>query len=140
MLQPVRTKYRKAFKGRIHGNAARAVKLNYGQFGLKAVQPERIIGKQIEAARVALTRYMKRTGKVWTRIFPNIPVSKKPTEVRMGKGKGSPEYWVANVRPGRILFEVEGISKELAQEAFRIAGNKLAIKTKLVSRRGLDEN
>ncbi len=93
MLQPTRTKYRKAHKGRIHGNATRAAKLNYGQYGLKAMQPERVIGKQIEAARVALTRYMKRTGKVWTRVFPNIPVSKKPTEVRMGKGKGSPEYW-----------------------------------------------
>ena len=100
MLQPVRTKFRKAFKGRIHGKAARAVKLNYGQFGLKAIEPERIIGKQIEAARVALTRYMKRTGKVWTRIFPNIPVSKKPTEVRMGKGKGAPEYYACRVKPG----------------------------------------
>ena len=104
MLQPVRTKFRKAFKGRIHGNATRAVKLNYGQYGLKATQPERIIGKQIEAARVALTRYMKRTGKVWTRIFPNIPVSKKPTEVRMGKGKGSPEYYACRVK---IFEEVE---------------------------------
>jgi large subunit ribosomal protein L16 len=116
MLQPVRTKYRKAFKGRIHGNAARAVKLNYGQFGLKAIQPERIIGKQIEAARVALTRYMKRTGKVWTRIFPNIPVSKKPTEVRMGKGKGSPEYYACRVKPGRIIFEIDGVSEEVARE------------------------
>merc|ERR1712021_1929 len=95
------TKYRKAFKGRIHGKATRAVKLNYGQFGLKAMEPERIIGKQIEAARVALTRYMKRTGKVWTRIFPNIPVSKKPTEVRMGKGKGAPEYYACRVKPGK---------------------------------------
>ena len=110
VLQPVRTKFRKAFKGRIHGKAARAVKLNYGQFGLKAIEPERIIGKQIEAARVALTRYMKRTGKVWTRIFPNIPVSKKPTEVRMGKGKGSPEYYACRVKPGRIIFEIDGVS------------------------------
>ena len=117
MLQPVRTKYRKAFKGRIHGNASRAVKLNYGQFGLKAIEPERIIGKQIEAARVALTRYMKRTGKVWTRIFPNIPVSKKPTEVRMGKGKGSPEYFACRVKPGRIIFEIDGVSEEVAREA-----------------------
>ena len=132
MLQPVRTKYRKAFKGRIHGNAARAVKLNYGQFGLKAIQPERIIGKQIEAARVALTRYMKRTGKVWTRIFPNIPVSKKPTEVRMGKGKGSPEYWVVRVKPGKIMFEVDGVSHEIAKAAFSRAAAKLPVKTKVV--------
>ena len=140
MLQPVRTRWRKAHKGRIHGTATRASSINYGAYALKALQPERITGKQIEAARVALTRHMKRQGRVWTRIFPNIPVSKKPIEVRMGKGKGSPEFWVANVRPGRILCEVEGISKESAQEAFRIAGNKLAIKTKLVSRRGLNED
>ena len=117
MLQPTRTKYRKAFKGRIHGNSTRAATLNYGQFGLKALEPERIIGKQIEAARVALTRYMKRTGKVWTRIFPNIPVSKKPTEVRMGKGKGSPEYYACRVKPGRIIFEVDGVTEEVAKEA-----------------------
>ena len=122
----------KAFKGRIHGNAARAVKLNYGQFGLKAVQPERIIGKQIEAARVALTRYMKRTGKVWTRIFPNIPVSKKPTEVRMGKGKGSPEYYACRVKPGRIIFEIDGVSEEVAREALYKASAKLPIKTKFI--------
>ena len=132
MLQPVRTKFRKAFKGRIHGNASRAVRLNYGQFGLKAIEPERIIGKQIEAARVALTRYMKRTGKVWTRIFPNIPVSKKPTEVRMGKGKGSPEYWAAIVKPGRVLFECEGVDFETAREALRLAAQKLPIKTKFI--------
>ena len=132
MLQPVRTKFRKAFKGRIHGKAARAVKLNYGQFGLKAIEPERIIGKQIEAARVALTRYMKRTGKVWTRIFPNIPVSKKPTEVRMGKGKGSPEYWVVRVKPGKIMFEVDGVSHEIAKAAFSRAAAKLPVKTKVV--------
>ena len=134
MLQPVRTKYRKAFKGRIHGNATRAVKLNYGQFGLKATQPERIIGKQIEAARVALTRYMKRTGKVLTRIFPNIPVSKKPTEVRMGKGKGSPEYYACRVKPGRIIFEIDGVSEEIAREALYKASAKLPIKTKFVKR------
>ena len=132
MLQPVRTKFRKAFKGRIHGKAARAIKLNYGQFGLKATEPERIIGKQIEAARVALTRYMKRTGKVWTRIFPNIPVSKKPTEVRMGKGKGSPEYWVVRVKPGKIMFEVDGVSHEIAKAAFSRAAAKLPVKTKVV--------
>ena len=134
MLQPVRTKYRKAFKGRIHGNASRAVKLNYGQFGLKAIQPDRIIGKQIEAARVALTRYMKRTGKVWTRIFPNIPVSKKPTEVRMGKGKGSPEYYACRVKPGRIIFEIDGVSEEIAKEALYKASAKLPIKTKFIKR------
>ena len=130
MLQPVRTKYRKAFKGRIHGNAARAVTLNYGQFGLKAVQPERIIGKQIEAARVALTRHMKRQG----RIFPNIPVSKKPTEVRMGKGKGSPEYYACRVKPGRIIFEIDGVSEEIAREALYKASAKLPIKTKFIKR------
>ena len=134
MLQPVRTKYRKAFKGRIHGSASRAVKLNYGQFGLKATQPERIIGKQIEAARVALTRYMKRTGKVWTRIFPNIPVSKKPTEVRMGKGKGSPEFWACRVKPGRILFEVDGVTELVAKEALYKASAKLPIKCKIIKR------
>ena len=134
MLQPVRTKYRKAFKGRIHGNAARAVKLNYGQFGLKAVQPERIIGKQIEAARVALTRHMKRQGRVWTRIFPNIPVSKKPIEVRMGKGKGSVEYWVAEIQPGRMLYEMEGVAEEIAREAFTLAAAKLPVQTTFVKR------
>ena len=134
MLQPVRTKYRKAFKGRIHGNAARAVKLNYGQFGLKAIQPDRVIGKQIEAARVALTRYMKRTGKVWTRIFPNIPVSKKPTEVRMGKGKGSQNIMHVRVKPGRIIFEIDGVSEEIAREALYKASAKLPIKTKFVKR------
>ena len=134
MLQPVRTKYRKAFKGRIHGKASRAIKLNYGQFGLKAMEPDRIIGKQIEAARVALTRYMKRTGKVWTRIFPNIPVSKKPIEVRMGKGKGSPEFWVYRVKPGRIIFEIDGVNDTVAKESFDRAASKLPIKTKIVKR------
>ena len=134
ILQPVRTKYRKAFKGRIHGKASRAVKLNYGQFGLKAMEPERVIGKQIEAARVALTRYMKRTGKVWTRIFPNIPVSKKPTEVRMGKGKGSPEYYACRVKPGRIIFEVDGVTEEVARIALYKASAKLPIKTKFIKR------
>ena len=134
MLQPARTKYRKAHKGRIHGSATRASTLNYGQYGLKAIQPDRIIGKQIESARVALTRYMKRTGKVWTRIFPNIPVSKKPTEVRMGKGKGAPEYWVCRVKPGRIIFEVDGVSEQVAKEALYKASTKLPIKTKIISR------
>ena len=134
MLQPVRTKYRKAVRGRIHGNTARAVKLNYGQFGLKAIQPDRKIGKQIEAARVALTRHMKRQGRVWTRVFPNIPVSKKPIEVRMGKGKGSPEYFACRVKPGRILFEVDGVSEQIAKEALYKASAKLPIKTKTIKR------
>ena len=134
MLQPVRTKFRKAFKGRIHGKATRAAVLNYGAYGLKALEPERIIGKQIEAARVALTRYMKRTGKVWLRIFPNIPVSKKPVEVRMGKGKGAPEYWACRVKPGRIIFEVDGVTEEMAKEALYKASTKLPIKTKFIKR------
>ena len=134
MLQPTRTKYRKAHKGRIHGNATRGEQLNYGAYGLKALQPERIISKQIEAARVSLTRFMKRTGKVWLRIFPNIPVSKKPTEVRMGKGNGSPEYWICRVKPGRIIFEVDGVSESVAREALYKASTKLPIKTKFVKR------
>ena len=134
MLQPTRTKYRKAHKGRIHGKASRAILLNYGAYGLKAIEPERIIGKQIEAARVALTRHMQRSGKVWSRIFPNIPVSKKPTEVRMGKGKGAPEFWACRVKPGRILFEVDGVSEEIAREALYKASTKLPIKTKFIKR------
>ena len=134
MLQPKRTKYRKAHKGRIHGTATRCNLLNYGAFGLKAMEPERIISKQIEAARVALTRHMKRTGKVWTRVFPNIPVSKKPTEVRMGKGKGSPEFWVCRVKPGRILFEVDGVTESVAKVALYKASAKLPIKTKFIKR------
>tara|TARA_A100001037_G_C14791759_1_gene474966 strand:+ start:163 stop:570 length:408 start_codon:yes stop_codon:yes gene_type:complete len=134
MLQPTRSKYRKAHKGRIHGKASRVTTLNYGAYGLKAMQPERVIGKQIEAARVALTRHMERSGKVWSRVFPNIPVSKKPTEVRMGKGKGSPEYWACRVKPGRILFEVDGVSEEVAREALYKASAKLPIKTKFVKR------
>ena len=134
MLQPTRSKYRKAHKGRIHGKASRVTTLNYGAYGLKAMQPERVIGKQIEAARVALTRHMERTGKVWSRVFPNIPVSKKPTEVRMGKGKGSPEYWACRVKPGRILFEVDGVSEEVAREALYKASAKLPIKCKFIKR------
>ena len=134
MLQPTRTKYRKAHKGRIHGKATRAATLNYGAFGLKALTPERVQSKQIEAARVALTRFMKRTGKVWLRIFPNIPVSKKPTEVRMGKGKGSPEFWVCRVKPGRIIFEADGVSEEVAREALYKASAKLPLKTKFIKR------
>jgi large subunit ribosomal protein L16 len=134
MLQPTRTKYRKAHKGRIHGKASRATLMNYGAFGLKALEPERVISKQIEAARVALTRYMKRQGRVWTRIFPNIPVSKKPIEVRMGKGKGSPEYYACRVKPGRILFEVDGVTEEIAKVALYKASAKLPIKTKFIKR------
>ena len=136
MLQPTRSKYRKAHKGRIHGKATRASTLNYGSYGLKAIQPERVLGKQIEAARVALTRYMQRTGKVWSRVFPNIPVSKKPTEVRMGKGKGAPEEWVAVVRPGRILFEMEGVSVGDAKRAMQLASAKLPIQTGFATRFG----
>ena len=134
MLQPVRSKYRKAHKGRIHGNATRCSSINYGAFALKAMAPERIIGKQIEAARVALTRFMKRQGRVWTRVFPNIPVSKKPVEVRMGKGKGNPEFWACRVKPGRILFEIDGVSEEIAKEALYKASAKLPIKTKFIKR------
>ena len=134
MLQPVRSKYRKAHKGRIHGKASRCSSINYGAFALKAMAPERIIGKQIEAARVALTRHMKRQGRVWTRVFPNIPVSKKPIEVRMGKGKGNPEFFACRVKPGRILFEVDGVSEQIAKEALYKASAKLPIKTKTIKR------
>ena len=140
MLQPVRTKFRKAFKGRIHGHSSRAVVLNYGAFGLKALEPDRIFGKQIEAARVALTRYMKRTGRVWTRIFPNIPVSKKPTEVRMGKGKGNPEYYACRVKPGRIIFEIAGVNIDVAKEALRLAAQKLPVRTKFIIARDFQTN
>ena len=134
MLQPARTKYRKAHKGRIHGKASRCDKLNFGEYGIKALQPDRIVSNQIEAARVALTRYMKRTGKVWTRIFSNIPVSKKPVEVRMGKGKGTPEFWVCRVKPGRILYEVDGVTESVAKVALYKASAKLPIKTKFIKR------
>ncbi len=134
MLQPKRTKFRKAFKGRIRGPAKAGFELNFGQFGLKAVEPERITARQIEAARRALTRHMRRAGRVWIRIFPDVPVSKKPTEVRMGKGKGAPEYWVCRVAPGRIMFELDGVGAELAQEALRLAAAKLPVKTRFVQR------
>jgi len=134
MLQPTRSKFRKAHKGRIHGTASRATLINYGAYALKAMSPDRVIGKQIEAARVALTRHMKRQGRVWTRIFPNIPVSKKPVEVRMGKGKGAPEFWACRVKPGRILFEIDGVSEEVAKEALYKASAKLPIKTKFIKR------
>ena len=134
MLQPKKTKYRKAHKGRIKGVATSATTLNYGTFGLKAIEADRITARQIEAARVAMTRFMKRAGRVWVRIFPDVPVSKKPTEVRMGKGKGSPEFWACRVKPGRILFEVDGVSEQIAKEALYKASAKLPIKTKFIRR------
>ncbi len=134
MLQPKKTKFRKAHKGRIHGLAKGGADLNFGAFGLKAIEPGRISARQIEAARRAMTRHIKRTGKVWIRIFPDVPVSKKPTEVRMGKGKGSPEFWVCRVKPGRIMFEMDGVPKSLAQEAFDRAAAKLPIATRIVER------
>ncbi len=136
MLQPKRTKFRKMQKGRIKGVAKGGFTLNFGTYGLKALEPERITARQIEAARRAMTRHMKRAGRVWIRIFPDVPVSKKPTEVRMGKGKGSPEYWAARVKPGRILFEIDGVSREVAMEAMRLAAAKLPIKCRVVSRLG----
>ena len=134
MLQPKRTQFRKAFKGRIHGAAKGGFELNFGQFGLKALEPERVTARQIEAARRALTRHMKRAGRVWLRIFPDVPVSKKPTEVRMGKGKGAPEFWAARVHPGRIMFELDGVSVDVAREALALAAAKLPIKTKFIER------
>ena len=134
MLQPKKTRFRKQFKGRIHGAAKGGFELNFGQFGLKALEPERVTARQIEAARRALTRHMKRAGRVWIRIFPDVPVSKKPTEVRMGKGKGAPEFWAARVHPGRIMFELDGVPVDLAKEALRLAAAKLPIKTRFVER------
>ncbi len=134
MLQPKRTKFRKQHKGRIHGSAKGGTSLNFGSFGLKAVKPERITARQIEAARRAMTRQMKRQGRVWIRIFPDVPVSKKPTEVRMGKGKGSVEFWAAKVKPGRIMFEIDGVSESVAREALRLAAMKLPVKTRIVQR------
>lgn len=136
MLQPKRTKFRKAFKGRIHGQAKGGYTLNFGSYGLKAMEPERVTARQIEATRRAITRHMKRAGRVWIRIFPDLPVSKKPTEVRMGKGKGSPEFWVAKVKPGRIMFEIDGVPDDVAREALRLGAAKLPIKTKVVTRPG----
>src|SRR5579863_1199361 len=134
MLQPMRTKFRKAHKGRIHGVASSAINLAFGQFGLKAVEPERITARQIEAARRALTRHMKRSGRVWIRVFPDVPVSKKPLEVRMGSGKGTPELWVCRVKPGRIIFEVDGVSVEIAKQSLALAAAKLPIKTRFIER------
>lgn len=134
MLQPKRTKFRKAHKGRIKGTAKGGTALNFGSHGLKAVEPERVTARQIEAARRAITRHMKRAGRVWIRIFPDLPVSSKPAEVRMGKGKGSPDYWAARVHPGRIMFELDGVPDDVAREALRLGAAKLPIKTKVVTR------
>ncbi len=134
MLQPKRTKFRKQHKGRIHGTAKGGTDLNFGAFGLKAVEPERVTARQIEAARRAITRHMKRQGRVWIRIFPDNPVTAKPTEVRMGKGKGSPDYWAAKVKPGRIMFEIDGVPEDTAREAMRLAAAKLPIKCRFVQR------
>jgi large subunit ribosomal protein L16 len=134
MLQPSRTKFRKAHKGRIKGVATSGATLSFGQFGLKAMEPDRLTARQIEAARRAMTRHMKRAGRVWIRIFPDVPVSKKPLEVRMGSGKGAPEYWVVRIKPGRILFEIDGVTTTLAKEALGLAAAKLPIKTRFVER------
>ena len=134
MLQPKKTKYRKAFKGRIHGASKGGTALNFGAYGLKAVEPERITARQIEAARRAITRHMKRQGRVWIRIFPDLPVTDKPAEVRMGKGKGAVEYWAARVAPGRIMFEIDGVNDETARQALSLGAAKLPIKTRVVTR------
>ena len=134
MLQPKKTKFRKQFKGRIHGLAKGGTELNFGQFGLKALEPERVNARQIEAARRAITREMKRQGRVWIRIFPDVPVTQKPTEVRMGSGKGGVEFWAARVKPGRIMFEIDGVPENVAREALRLGAAKLPIKTRFIQR------
>ena len=136
MLQPVRTRWRKAHKGRIHGTATRASSINYGAYALKALQPERITSRQIESARRCISRHLKRSGRVWIRIFPDVPITKKPAEVRQGKGKGAVEFWAAKVKPGKILFEIDGVSRDLAAEAFLLASAKLPNKNKFVTRLG----
>lgn len=138
MLQPARTKYRKAHKGRIHGIAKGGFALNFGAFGLKAVEPARVTARQIEAARRAITRHLKRVGRVWVRIFPDVLVTTKPAEVRMGSGKGSPEFWMCRVKPGRVMFEIDGVAQGLAQEAFTLAAAKLPMKTRFVTRLGME--
>ena len=134
MLQPKKTKFRKMFKGRIHGEAKGGTNLSFGTYGLKATEPERITARQIEAARRAMTRHMKRQGRVWIRVFPDLPVTSKPTEVRMGKGKGSVDFWAAKVKPGRVMFEIDGVTDSVAREALRLAAMKLPIKTRVVIR------
>jgi large subunit ribosomal protein L16 len=134
MLQPKRTKFRKQFKGKIHGQAKGGSILNFGTYGLKSLEPQRVTARQIEAARRAMTRHMKRQGRVWIRIFPDVPVTSKPTEVRMGKGKGSVDYWAARVKPGRVMFEIDGVDDAVAREALRLAAMKLPVKTRIVVR------
>ncbi len=134
MLQPKKTKFRKQFKGRIHGAAKGGFDLNFGQFGLKALEPERVTARQIEAARRAITREMKRQGRVWIRVFPDVPVSTKPTEVRMGSGKGAPDFWAARIHPGRIMFEVDGVNADIAREALRLGAAKLPVRTRIITR------
>ena len=136
MLSPKRTKYRKQFKGRLHGVAQSGNSLNFGSYGLKAMTPGRVTARQIEAARRAMTRHMKRAGRVWIRVFPDVPVTQKPAEVRQGKGKGTPEYWCVRVKPGRIMFEVDGVPHDVAKRAFELAAAKLPVKTRFVSRLG----
>ncbi|MDP6352107.1 MAG: 50S ribosomal protein L16 [Alphaproteobacteria bacterium] len=138
MLSPKRTKYRKAHKGRIHGLAKGGTELNFGAYGLKAEEPARVTARQIEAARRAITRHLKRAGRMWIRVFPDVPVSKKPTEVRMGKGKGTPEYWMCRVKPGRIMFELDGVPGEQAREAMRRGARKLPLRTRFVARLGVE--
>ena len=136
MMQPKKTKFRKAHKGRIHGNAKGGFELNFGEYGLKALEPERVTARQIEAARRAISRHVKRVGRLWIRIFPDVPVTRKPAEVRMGSGKGSVEFWVCRVKPGRIMFEIDGVPEAIAREAFELAAAKLPIKTKFIARIG----
>jgi large subunit ribosomal protein L16 len=136
MLSPKRTKYRKAFKGRIHGNAKGGTSLNFGSYGLKAMEPARITARQIEAARRAISRHIRRVGRVWILVFPDVPVSSKPAEVRMGKGKGTPEFWVCRVKPGRIMFELDGVPRDIAKEAFELAAAKLPMAARFVHRLG----
>ena len=134
MLQPVRTKYRKQFKGRIHGKATSGATLTFGSYGLKSLEPERVTARQIEAARRAITRHMKRAGRLWIRVFPDVPVTSKPTEVRMGKGKGAVDFWACRVKPGRIMFELDGVPEETAREALRLGAAKLSVKTRFIQR------
>ena len=136
MLSPKKTKFRKQFKGRIHGSSKGNYSLTYGSYGLKALEPERVTSRQIEAARKAITRYLKRAGRMWIRIFPDVPVSKKPTEVRMGKGKGTPEFWAAKVKPGRVMFEIDGVPQEIAYTALNLGSSKLPLQTKIITRPG----
>ena len=140
MLEPKKVKFRRVHRGNRRGMAKGGTEVNFGSYGLKAMEPGWITARQIEASRVAISRFVRKVGKMWIRIFPDKPITKKPLETRMGKGKGAPEYWVSNVKPGRILFEVEGVPRDVAHKAFKNAGSKLPIKTKLVARRGLDES